>query len=262
MRAVRASQAVAARRHDVRAGVGAKHREMARGAGDLQEGRAGVGRLGQPDTDLNALEAAGTDGGRSDGGSARRRAAASSSAMASRRTWSGRGHELDVADRVLSAPQRTRRRWPMPRRRSSAAARGSAPTSMTARPSGMRGTACRSAGSAAAIASSIGPVRPSTSRMAWSDTAAPRSAADVTPSAWCSAASCATVTAPDSNSHRRSAGRSASADSTQHPCRRLVHVAQALQDVGVGSRRADARADRRDSRRSRCRERAPAPRRG
>ena len=71
---------------------------------------------------------------------------------------------------------------------------------------------------------------------------ATRSASDVTPSATCSTRSCSSVTAPDSNSHRRSAGRSASADSssTQAPasnmCRSCFRISGCVSGGGASSR--------------------------
>ena len=90
---------------------------------------------------------------------------------------------------------------------------------LIARPSGTRGTAARKCGSAAAIAASIRASKPGTARTASTATWAARSAELVTPSVACSCASCSIETAPDSKSQRRSAGRSATADSrsTQPP---------------------------------------------
>ena len=70
------------------------------------------------------------------------------------------------------------------------------------------------------------------------------------------AASCSSVTAPDSYSQRRSAGRSAMADSSEHPGARVVHVAGAVAGFPDRRRRRVRRAAGRDRRPTRCAVRA------
>ena len=94
-----------------------------------------------------------------------------------RRILGGR-HDLDVADHVLAAAQRSDRARPTPRRALRAQADDQVRRRRRARPSGIRGMGARSAGSAAAIA--LRSPRRSRGRARFrSRDARPRSAADV-----------------------------------------------------------------------------------
>ena len=164
------------------------------------------------------------------------------SSMAARRIV-GRRDDLDVADRVLSAAQRADRLGPRDARRRSQQRRASARPSPIARPSGMRGIG-RAQRRAAPPRSPPRSLRRSPARRGRlsRDGRAPDRRPTWRRAPGAAPPSCSIVTAPDSNSQRRSAGRSAIADSssTQPPasnmCRSCVqHVRRRRPAAGSSS---------------------------